>query len=294
MKRKYFLSIFMVLLLITTLFAGCGGAANGSYESALGSAPQDSLADYESGSTETLTPPGQKLIRTLYLNAETDNMDALLSQVDTKIAELGGYVESREVYNGTTYSGSTSRSADLTIRIPADKLNAFIDHIEGASNITSNRETTEDVTLNYVATESRITALETEQARLLELLAQAATMDDLLQIESRLTEVRAELEQVKSTLRVYDNLVDYGTIHLSISEVIEYTKPSPVSAWDRIGTGFMDSLEGLGNVFVEIFIFLVSNLPVLLFLAIIAVAILFVIKRHKKKKTPKKPEPPKE
>ena len=294
MKRKHFLSIFMVLLLITTLFAGCGGSANGSYESAIGSAPQDGLADYESGSTETVTPPGQKLIRTLYLNAETDNMDALLSQVDTKIAELGGYVESREVYNGTTYSGSTSRSADLTIRIPADKLNAFIDHIEGASNITSNRETTEDVTLNYVATESRITALETEQARLLELLAQAATMEDLLQIESRLTEVRTELEQVKSTLRVYDNLVDYGTIHLSISEVIEYTKPAPVSAWDRIGTGFMDSLEGLGNVFVEIFIFLVSNLPVLLFLAIIAVAILFVIKRHKKKKTPKKPEPPKE
>ena len=292
MKRKSFLSILLVFVLIVTLFTGCGASANSVvYEDTY---LPEKLADSASGDTGSVTPPGQKLIRTLYLEAETNNMDSLLSQIDSKISEFGGYVESREVYNGTDYYDGTCRNADLTIRIPADKLDAFVGHVDGASNITSTRETTEDVTLNYVATQSRITALETEQARLLELMAQAASMDDLLLIEQRLTEVRTELEKVTSQLRLYDNLVDYGTIHLTVFEVVEYTKPAPTSAWERMGTGFMESLEGLGNFFVELFILLVSNLPVLILLAAVALVVVFLIKRHKKKKAPKKPEQPQE
>ena len=289
MKSKRFLSIFMVLILLLTLFAGCGGSNSAMVsKTKLADAEAKEVLTDESGTAETIIPPEQKLIRTLYINAETRDMDALLTQVEAKINELGGYVEGREVHNGTSYGGGTYRNADLTIRIPAEKLNSFVSHMESASNVTSNRETTEDVTLNYIATESRIAALETEQTRLLELLAQAASMEDLLQIESRLTDVRAELEQVNSQLRLYDNLVDYSTIHLSVTEVLEYTEPVPDSVWARIGTGFKDSLKGLGNFFVEIFVFIVSNLPALLVLAIIATAAVWLVKRRKKKKAAKK------
>lgn len=300
MKWKRFLAISLALLLITTLFAGCGAASfdggdknAAAYGDAEMGSVSDSLADQTSGSTETATPANQKLIRTLYLDAETEDMDTLLPQVEAKTAELGGYIEGREVYNGSSYSGSRYRHASLTIRIPADKLDSFVSHVAENSNITSNRETTEDVTLKYVATESRITALQTEQTRLLELLAKAETMDDLLKIESRLTEVRAELEQVTSQLRLYDNLVDYGTIHLELSEVVEYTEPKPESAWARMGTGFMESLEGIGDGFTEIFIFLVARLPYLVLIAIVATLVLFFIKRRKKK-APKKETPPEE
>lgn len=287
MKWKRFLTISLALLLITTLFAGCGAA---SYDGAdIGSSNEMSsvsysLTDQASGSVETVTPANQKLIRTLYLDAETEDMDTLLPQVEAKTAELGGYIEGREVYNGSSYSGSRYRHATLTIRIPAEKLDSFVSHVAESSNITSNRETTDDVTLKYVATESRITALETEQARLLELLAKAESMEDLLLIESRLTEVRTELEQVTSQLRLYDNLVDYGTIYLELSEVVEYTEPEPESVWARMGTGFMESLEGIGDGFTEIFIFLVARLPYLVLIAIVVTLILFFIKRRKKKK----------
>ena len=294
MKLKRFLAIGMIILLIAALLASCGGSASYKNESADfaggADAPMDagaSLTDQSSTGSGSITPKNQKLIRTLYVHAETENMDAMLPKVETKVAELGGYIEGREVYNGSNYSSHRYRNAELTIRVPADQLDAFVEHVSDSSNVVSNRETTEDVTLKYVATQSRITALETEQTRLLELLEKAETMEDLLQIESRLTDVRAELEEVTSQLRLYDNLVDYGTIHLSLEEVVEYTEPEPESVWERMGAGFMDSLEGLGDGIVELFVWVVASLPYLVLIAVIAVVVFALVKRRKKKKTAK-------
>ena len=165
-----------------------------------------------------------------------------------------------------------------------------MEHVSDVSNITTNQESTDDVTLDYIATESRTIALETEHQRLLELLAKAEDMEDLLLIESRLTSIRAELEEVKSQLRLYDNLVSYGTVRLNIDEVRQYTviEEEPETVWQRISTGFMKSLKGLGNGITEIFVFLVVALPYLLVIAL-AVTALVLLLRSKRRKKVKKP-----
>ena len=293
MRLKRFLAISLILVLITTLLAGCGAASydGGDKNSAAGSVEMgsvsDSLTDASASSSGSVIPQNQKLIRTLYLDAETEDMDTLLPQIEAKTADLGGYIEGREIYNGSSYSSSRYRHASLTIRIPAEKLDAFVTQVAEHSNIISNRETTEDVTLKYIATESRVSALQTEQARLLELLAKAESMEDLLKIESRLTDIRAELEEVTSQLKLYDNLVDYGTIYLDLSEVVEYTEPEPESGWARMGKGFVKSLKGVGNGFKEIFIFLIASLPYLVVISVIVVTVVLLIRRRKKKKVKK-------
>jgi len=292
MNKPRFLSILLAVLLVIGLFAGCAAESAmdngfvGKGDAAPGEAASGALADTEL-SSETVTPQNQKLIRTVYMDAETEDMDTLLSQVDKRVAELNGYVEGREVYNGSAYNSKRYRNASLTIRIPAAQLSSFVDQVAEVSNITSNRETTEDVTLKYVAIESRIAALETEQARLLELLAKAENMNDLLTIESRLTDVRYELENITSQLRVYDNKVNYATIHLDVTEVVEYSEPEPDNGWVRMGKGFIKSLKGLGNGLKEFFIFLVISLPYLVLIAAVTVGIIFGIKHARKKKQKK-------
>ena len=101
-------------------------------------------------------------------------------------------------------AGSRYRYADLTLRIPVEKLAEFTAAVNSLSNVVSSSRNTEDVTLQYVDTESRVKTLETERDRLLELMEQAETMSDLLEIESRLTEVRGELERYASQLKVLD------------------------------------------------------------------------------------------
>lgn len=289
MKLKRLLAIMLAVLLITTLFAGCAksGSVENLAEDSMAMSPEGGeLEDSAENTSDTVLPENRKLIRTLYLDAETEDIDILLPKIDDKILELGGYVEAREVTNHGLYS-NVSRHASLTIRIPADKLDAFVGHVSETSNITSNRETTEDITLQYVETESRIEALEVEQDRLLELLAQAGSLEDLLLIESRLTEVRQELEFVKSQLRLYDNQVDYGTIYLEVFEVEQYSQPKPKSVGERISSGFVNSLKGVGNGIVNLFVFLIVALPYLVVLSLPLVITLLAIKLQKRRRTKK-------
>lgn len=296
---KKVLSLLLCLSLLCGLTA-CGGssksnammyAADMSVEEAMG-APAAmanttaSRKEAESGST-TL-PEGRKWIITMDIRVETDDLDATMADLDQKISSLGGYVEDQNIHNGSNYATHRYRSANLTVRIPEDKVDSFTDEVSGMTNVVSQNLRREDITLQYVSTSSRITALETEEARLLELLAMAETMEDLLEIEARLTDVRYELENYASQLRIYDNQVDYATIYLSIEEVQEYTPVEERGFFERIQTTFSDSLEALGDGIVNIIVFLVGNSPCLVALAILAAAVIALVKRIRKAKAQKK------
>jgi len=218
-----------------------------------------------------------------------------MENLEKEISNKGGYVEDQNIHNGSTYSSRRYRSASLTIRIPDEKVDQFTSDIAGLANVVSQNLRREDITLKYVATSSRVTALETEEARLLELLAKAETMEDLLEIEARLTDVRYELENYASQLRLYDNQVDYATIYLYIDEVQEYTPVEEPTFFERIKNTFSHSLEGLGDGIVNITVFLVGNSPYLLTVGILGFVIIKLAKRRgkliPKKKTKKEEQP---
>lgn len=292
MKFRKALALLLAVLLVAGVFAGCAANSKDSYVGGSAEiAPGDGIYDSSSNTASVVTD--RKLIRRISLDAETEDMDTLLSGIDTKVAELGGYVESREVRSGSSYASyKQSRYAILTIRIPAERLDEFVGHVGDVSNVTSTNESSEDVTLNYVATESRMKALQAEEERLLALIDDAANLSELLQLESRLTEVRSELENVTSQLNLYDNLVDYGTVNLTISEVTQYTPTEEPGFWERISTGFATSMKNLGIIMKELVIFFICAIPYLIPLAVIAGVVLLIIKLvSRKKKTPKPPFP---
>lgn len=303
MKKKQFLSLFLCAAVVCSLLAGCG-ASSKNYSGAADAAPmarsigaaEEAGYDYAAGNsltdsgsaTSSVMPESRKWIITMYLSAETDDLDAMTAALDEKIAAMNGYVEDQNVYNGSAYSGRRYRNATLTIRIPAEDADNFTQEVSGIANVISKEKNLEDVTLNYVATESRVEALETEQTRLLELLAQADNMTDLLEIESRLTDVRYELENYASQLKLYDNQIDYATIHLDISEVQEYTPVEEPTMWARIRDGFGSSLKALGKSLQNLLVWLIVSLPFLVLYGGIAAVIIVLIHKAQKKKKLKK------
>ena len=127
--------------------------------------------------------------------------------------------------------------------------------------------------------------MQAEETRLLELMSKAESLNDLLTLDKYLTDVRTELEQVTSSLKVLENQVDYATIYLSISEVKEFTEVTePATVWERISLGFGESLEGVGNFFVELFVFIVIALPYLVTLGVITGGIILLIRAKQRKK----------
>ena len=312
MKKNGLIGILVALALV---LSACGGSAPSEADRfdnkmeysmeetwAPGAAPMATEpADAgvtSSGTLSTYSDPNAKLIRRVYLDAQTREYDAVMAGIEAKIAELGGYVENRDAYNGNEYYGRQGRYCDMTVRIPADRLDQFVTHVNENCNVTNTSETVENITLEYTDTAARVAALETEQARLLELLEQAMNLTEILEIEARLSDVRYELTSYASQLRVMDNMVTYATIRLNISEVEKLTPVEEPTVWERISNGFRDSLEDVTEGMVDAFVWVTANSPRLVLLAVLALLgfgagkLVFHGRKHKvkKNKAEQKPE----
>ena len=260
-------------------------AGGGIYEMKAVESPEEEAALEEDG--QTVNDQSRKLIKTVDMDVETKNFDALIAHVESRVEALGGYVESSDVYNGSYTSDYRSRNARITARIPADRLDDFVADVAEQSNITSKNESVEDVTLQYVDLESHKRALLAEQESLLSMLENAESIEDILAINSQLTEVRYQLESMESQLRTYDNRISYSTVYLYVDEVEQYVPYVAQTPWERISQGFMENLYKVGNGIANFFIELIIALPIIAVAAVIigaVIAILFVTIRRSEKK----------
>lgn len=289
------------LLIISLLAAGCGSSNKFSAtESSMATADYamkeemafDEEVPAESGAVNadisTVAQSNRKLIRTVDLQIQTKEFDTVLTSVQERVQELGGYVEQSSIDSGSTYYSSYNRYSYLTVRIPSDKLDGFLENVKETANVTNISESTEDITLKYVDVESRKIALETEQNRLLVLLEKAETVEDIITIESRLSEVRYQLESYTSQLRTFDNQVDYSTVHINIHEVDRETKVEPKGFWDEVKEEFGDSLYGIGNGIRGFGIWFLGSSPYLVIWAIVIAGMVYAVKLIRKKRIHKR------
>lgn len=294
--RMKFLYGFLTVLLLT----GCG-ASSASKEMAVEEYTYGMEAPAENEATADMTVPeagvgeiseipqnGRKLIRTFDMMIETKEFDTVLSGVQDKVQELGGYMENSSLDSGSAYYSNYNRSAYMTARIPSDQVNGFLKNVKETANVTNISESTEDITLRYVDTESRKNALETERDRLLELLEKAGTVEEIITIESRLSDVRYQLESYASQLRTLDNQVDYSTVTIQIHEVERETQPTEKTFREEVSGRFGDSLYGIGQGIREFAVWILGSSPYLLLWAVIIAAVVFVLKTVRKKKNLKR------
>ena len=316
MKKRHFLTTALPLLTAASLIlAGCGAGSNGSKAAAgdmvaetaaaamalpAAAAPMEgevskneiAVEEYEMDTAESTTDNGltsqnsiqpvatsRKLIRTIDMNVETTEFDSLLNVIQTTVSELDGYIEQSNVSGNSISSGRENRRyASLTVRIPSNQLDHFVAQVNEQGNVTNRSENVQDVTLKYSDVESRKKSLAIEQERLWALLEKADSVDSIIALESRLSEIRYQLESFESQLRTYDNQVDYSTVYLYIDEVKVFTPTAPDSVMTRIQKGFQRNLENIGNGFVNFVVWFLSSIPVLAVLAAI-IAILALITR---------------
>lgn len=231
-----------------------------------------------------------KLIWRANISMETLEFDQSIQGITNLVNELGGFVESSSNSGGSDAQGNyINKYAYFTIRIPSDKLNGFIGSLNDCGTVTSQRLSSENISLQYADTEARKAALQTEYDRLLELMAQAENVDAVIAVEARLSEVRLQLDSLSSELRTYDNLVDYSTIYLDVQEVRKISGTNAVTIPERIKNGFSNTLYGIKTFAENLIVFLVVNIPVFIIIAVIILIIRLILKKlrltkHKNKK----------
>ena len=309
MKKTTKLLALALAVVLALGLAGCGAktsyaASEAAYDSSpmepavseeavyggfANTASGDMLYDGKSG--DIAAEPAdmsEKIIYSADATLETTDFDAALEKVQALVRELGGFMESTSV-SGNYYSrisrGETGqRSASFTIRVPSDKFSALTGSLSDIGNIPYCNTYMQNVTMEYYDVQSRLEAYRTQEARLLEMLAVAESVDDMLAIQQQLTEVQYEIDSLTGQLRYYDHQVNYSTVTLYVSEVTEYT-PEPtiqLTYWQRMTRGFAESLKSVGDFFKDLFLWFVTSLPWLVPLAAGIALAAYLIRRSVK------------
>lgn len=301
----------LALVMTAAMLSGCG--ANKSYQenATTESAVEDIYEEVDSMDVEMVeeevgyeqktneagavditqsVATNRKLIKTIDLELETLDYETTIAYLEKSVNECGGYIESSSLEGNSIYSNFSERYGSFTVRIPKDKTDTFVQGMDENTNVRRKSESTEDITLQYVDTESHKEALKVEQERLMAILEKAETVEEIISLESRLSEVRYELSNYESTLRTYDNLVDYSTIRIEVCEVTEITEPPKLTAGERMISGFKDSVKNIGTGIKEFIIGLVINIPYLIVWAVVIGVVVCVIRAWRKRKKKKKTE----
>ena len=240
---------------------------------------------------------GQKLVYTLTLQIETMDYESSVKTVEELTEQYGGYIEYANIGNDRISGGENQlRMANFTLRIPADKLGEFETTCSSVGSVYDSRLETENKTAVYVDLSARLKTYQTEEETLLNLLAEAENMESIIALNSRLSEVRYEIESIESNLRNIDSLVSYSTIYISLYEVITPTplnEDTPRTFSERVSASAAAALDNfkseISNIGVYLFgqfplallLFLIRALPWIILIIIIIVVVRKIIRRRR-------------
>lgn len=299
MKRMVSLLLTLVLAL---LLAGCGGNAAAAADSA--AAPRDNGSGYWNTTADTdsisedqnmayeAEEPGAsayndskaqsdrpaKKVYTGYMEMQTLDFDKASGDIDALVKELGGYFQQSSVSNR---GNSGYRYGSYTIRIPSAQFDTFLQKAGTLCHLVYSSTGTDDVSETYYDTEARLETARIKLERLQALLAKATSMDDIITIESAISETEWDIENLSGTLRRYDALVDYATIDVELSEVYKLSgQDEAVTTFGgRLGQSFVNGLRAVGSALEDFAVWLAYSWVWLLVIAAVIVVVVRVVRR---------------
>ena len=295
------LTLIAALLVILTTLMSCDASPAG--DMAPGSPSLDSsVGGMEGGSGDGTLAGGQngeydrKIIRTVTMSCETKGYDDAVTLIMTALQSHGGYVETSNT-TGTGYDDvkNSERRATYTLRVPAEKLDAFLEALRADEGIRilSQNATSSEITAAYYDTVSRLETLEAEKTSLtamLEGFTDYSDINSMLKVQERLYDVIEEIEALQTKLNLYDGQVAMSTVHLTLREVIIYTEvvePDPTFG-QRVKEAFVESWTDFGRGWQNFFVWFIEAFPTLLVVVGIHAGIFFIIygsvKRGQKKR----------
>lgn len=228
----------------------------------------------------------QKIIKCYDYRYETEKFDDAYAYLKKQIGAYGGYIASSDL----TGNGSSTdyRTLYLTARIPAEKSDAFISEMGSLGTVVRQSESAEDVTLQYSDTESRIKSLKAEQESLNKLLEQADSLETIIALQDRLTEVRYELENYQSRIKLYDDLISYSTVDICLEEVNYTVEVDNGTFFSRVITGLERSIRDVAAGLISFLEWIIIHLPYFVVWGIIIFIIVKIIRKLRKRGKEKK------
>ena len=279
---------------ITGSIGGSGLISGSTSESASGDA-----TDTESAAAENELNP-EKLVYTASVELETKDFDAAVDQLNERLDEVGGIIQDENFYDDTPweyyygiYDDSTTRKVSgykrlvTTVRIPTANLDAFLNDIGGIGHVTSSSSYVSNITQEYYSTKSYLESYQNQLDVLLGMYEQCETIDEMITVEQRISEVQAEINQLTTRISSYDRDVAYSTVTITMNEVTEYSdtprEQEEKSFGEKVIERVINSWHTMLDVLEHLLYFIIDIMWLLIIIGIILTLVIVINRKHKKK-----------
>lgn len=229
-------------------------------------------------------PDARKIIRHANMDLETMEYEAALADIQKTVAEAGGYIESQSQGGGASYASrgryQEERYANIQARIPSEKLDGVMTSVGGLCNVLSQSESMDDITDSYYDSRARLDTLNIQEERLLAILEKAEKLEDVITLESALSDVRYQIERLTAALRRMDSQVAYSYLNISLQEVVEYqqVQEKPRTYGERMKEAAGDGVESMVEGLQDFSLAAARMGPSLLVWAVILAAVVLLIR----------------
>jgi len=168
-----------------------------------------STAHAASGDADSLA--GRKIVRNGSLELLVNDVGQSITKIGSLVSGAGGYVEK------STQSNSSGHSANLTVRVPAARLDQVMADVKGLAT-TVDREAVEarDVTREYIDLDARLRNAQAEEAQYLLILKRATTIKDTLDVTEKLSDVRGRIEQMQGEMKFLTAQIEMSSLEISL------------------------------------------------------------------------------
>jgi hypothetical protein len=290
MRQRVVLALGATMLV--GLLAGCSAASTDSGSSA---APENAVVPAQGGANANTpaggnrsssaggkasdapampsVPTGRQIIRTATVDMTTNNVPTAAARAEQVATGVGGYL------TGENVDGDT---ATVTLSVPQAQLDGVLLALAKlVGTVTSQQQQSQDVTDQLIDVSSRIATQQASVARVRQLLSQATSISDIVQIEGELTSRESDLESMERQQAELSGQVAMSTVNVQLTKV---TPPPPVQAAGPapgFGSGISGGWHALGETVRVVLLAFGAALPFLLGIGIPVLAVLWVLRRRR-------------
>ena len=239
-----------------------------------GAAADDAAADGTAARSAETPEYGLKIIREATIQMQTENYSEDMAALEELVTSMGGFITSREEWGSeqSAETGENPRTLSLTLRIPSDQLDAFVEQAKQVGIVTASSISETDVTDQYTDTDRRLQAYQKQYDRVLEMMDQATTVEELIQIESELSRLEMEIESCQGTLNYWDARVNYSTVYIYVDEVRRAISANP-SLGERMRTALANSWDDFTQGCQDLVVNLYAAIPyIVVWIVVLAAA----------------------
>lgn len=241
----------------------------------------------------------EKLVYRCQLDIETKNYAEDKENLMKLISEYEGIIQNSNEYDSDDYWYSSdhvktrgTKTLNLQVRIPSEKYKEFIGTVGTIGKVKRNSQQVDNISYDYYNTQADIEQLKIQEQRLLEMMEQAYTIEDMITVEDRLSEVQNELSKLQTKLVGLDTDVAYSYVDIELEEVFEYsaTEVEKPGFFKRLGEEIVDGFKAMIQIFEDIILFIVGAVPRLIPFAVFGFIVYKIVKVYRRNHKPRKPK----